>query len=149
MFDKKRQQRPSPGKERALILDHVGNVMRHGLPDEIRKWSLDGKKGREKKAQTEGSLKTCKTCFAMMLPHKFVCEFCGTEIPRQERTIAQVDGDLELIDESALKRRKVIEQASAQTIDDLIEIAKRRGYKRPRGWAKHVFNARQRKKIYG
>jgi superfamily II DNA or RNA helicase len=35
-----RTLRPSPNKERALILDHAGNVFRHGLPDHARDWSL-------------------------------------------------------------------------------------------------------------
>lgn len=37
-----RALRPAPGKTRAVILDHVGNCLRHGLPDEDREWSLAG-----------------------------------------------------------------------------------------------------------
>ena len=36
-----RAMRPYPGKEYTIILDHVGNVDRHGLPDEYREWSLE------------------------------------------------------------------------------------------------------------
>lgn len=31
--------RPFPGKSDAVILDHAGNVMRHGMPQEDRDWA--------------------------------------------------------------------------------------------------------------
>ena len=36
-----RALRPSDGKT-AYILDHVGNIARHGLAETPREWSLDG-----------------------------------------------------------------------------------------------------------
>ena len=33
--------------KRAIIIDHVGNVFRHGMPDEDRDWSLESKKKRK------------------------------------------------------------------------------------------------------
>jgi len=38
--------RPADGKDRLLILDQVGNWQRHGLLDDDREWSFEGKKGR-------------------------------------------------------------------------------------------------------
>ena len=38
-----RALRTAPGKDRAIILDHVGNHLRHGLPDDPRDWSLLGR----------------------------------------------------------------------------------------------------------
>ena len=46
-----RALRPSPGKDRAIILDFAGNVARHGLPDEPRAWSLDAKPTETARAQ--------------------------------------------------------------------------------------------------
>jgi hypothetical protein len=37
-----RALRPLAGEPHGIILDHVGNVLRHGLPDKGRVWSLDG-----------------------------------------------------------------------------------------------------------
>ena len=51
--------RPKPDGSRAIILDHVGNVGRHGLPDEPRAWSLEG---RPKKAKAPGTT-TCSLCY--------------------------------------------------------------------------------------
>jgi DNA repair protein RadD len=38
--------RPLPGKTVGIIIDHVGNVVRHGLPDKPRRWSLDRREKR-------------------------------------------------------------------------------------------------------
>ena len=43
-----RALRPAPGKEHALILDHAGNLARHGLPDAPRVWSLDAQPRRQR-----------------------------------------------------------------------------------------------------
>ena len=51
--------RPKPDGSRAVILDHVGNVHRFGLPDAPREWSLEGRKKRD----TAGSVHQCKQCY--------------------------------------------------------------------------------------
>ncbi len=43
-----RALRPAPGKREAIILDHAGNSLAHGLPDEARAWSLDDKPRRQR-----------------------------------------------------------------------------------------------------
>ena len=45
-----RGMRPAPGKQELIVLDHVGNVERHGMPALERIWTLDGV---EKAASTE------------------------------------------------------------------------------------------------
>ena len=52
--------RPSPGKDEAIILDHVGNCITHGLPDMKRDWSLDGIIKDQEKAI---SLWVCNECY--------------------------------------------------------------------------------------
>ncbi len=37
-------------------------------------------------------------------------------------------------------------QAAAQTLEDLIAEGQRRGFKNPRGWAKHVWDGRMKKR---
>jgi hypothetical protein len=44
--------RPAPGKTDLKVLDHVGNVRRHGAPDLERIWTLQGVE--ERKARREG-----------------------------------------------------------------------------------------------
>jgi len=130
--------RPQDGKT-AVILDHVGNTQRLGHHLEEREWSLDGtpKKDREKAP----SVKVCPKCFSCMASAKQVCADCGHEFTPERRELQHVDG--ELVEVQQRERRR--EQATAQTIDDLIAIGKRRGMKYPRAWAQHVLAARQAK----
>jgi DNA repair protein RadD len=51
----------SSAKPRAVILDHVGNTLRHGLPDEGWEWSLEGK---PKRGGGEGSGRRCASSSA-------------------------------------------------------------------------------------
>jgi hypothetical protein len=58
----------------------------------------------------------------------------------------QVDGQLVEVDEAALRRQRNREQAAATTLEQLIEVGRKRGMKNPRGWATHVLRARQSKR---
>jgi hypothetical protein len=60
-----------------------------------------------------------------------------------------IDGDLEEVDPAQMQRMRKREQATAETEEDLYQIGVARGYKKPRAWAKHIFQARQRKKLMG
>jgi superfamily II DNA or RNA helicase len=161
--------RPAPGKDRAVILDHAGNLARHGLAEDVRDWSLDGAEKRKKKAKAEDTIKTrqCPKCFACH-PWSPSCPECGNEYVTDGRQIEVVGGDLVALDtrfqqcpgcqhvhsrwdascpkcgmvHDAVRARKK-EQGRAQTLDELVELGKRRGYANPYGWARHTWNARQ------
>jgi len=83
--------RPQPGKQ-AVILDHVGNVLRLGHHLEEREWSLAGvpKQDREKAP----SVKACPQCFAAMPSAKTVCPDCGHQFTPERRELEHVDGEL-------------------------------------------------------
>jgi len=83
--------RPQPGKQ-AVILDHVGNVLRLGHHLEERDWSLAGvpKQDREKAP----SVKVCPQCFAAMPSAKAVCPDCGHQFTPERRELQHVDGEL-------------------------------------------------------
>ena len=78
------------------------------------------------------------------------CPECGFVYPKKERRMMkEVNGNLvEITPEMAekLNERKLLakQQGSAQTMEDLIELATLRDYKSPRTWAHHVYNARRR-----
>jgi DNA repair protein RadD len=141
--------RPAPGKERAIILDHVGNCLRHGLAEEVREWSLDGAKKRKKGSAPEDQVaahRQCPQCFAVHMPAP-ICPQCQHVYALKERTPEQVDGTLHQlqVDMEALKaiRERKMQQGKAQSLDDLIALGKARGYKNPVAWAKHLIRARQ------
>ncbi len=54
--------RLKPGK-RAIIIDHVGNYTRFGMPDDDREWSLEPKKKRKKMVDNKNRIRQCPGCF--------------------------------------------------------------------------------------
>ena len=134
-----RCMRYQPGK-RAIIIDHVGNASRHGLPDDERSWTLEGKKKKEKSVI---NATTCPNCFAVYIRRKLerVCPYCGYETQIKERTeLEQVEGELEEVDPKKLKRNHKKEESKAKSYEDLLAIANDRGYKK--GWAWYKAKAR-------
>ena len=132
--------RPQPGK-RAVVLDHVGNTLRLGHHLEERDWTLDGAAKRDR--EQAPSVKVCPTCFSTSIGTAQVCRECGHVFaPQERRELQQVDG--ELVEMAARQRKR--EQGSAQSLDDLRQLAQQRGYKR--GWAERVYQARLAKR-YG
>lgn len=88
------------GKEVAIIIDHVGNVVKHGLPDSPRDWSL----ARETKA-TKGivQVRACPRCTAVYERVRVACPFCGfTPVPVNRSGPDVVEGDLEELDPAVL-----------------------------------------------
>lgn len=142
-----RSLRPLSGKHYSIILDHAGNSERHGLPDDIIDWSLDG---RIKKKSKQIVVRKCKACYAVQRPGKSHCIYCGEEFPVKPIVVEELDGELrEVVKRLSIKRNRK-EQGSARSRDELVQIAKKRGYKNPHGWAYYVYNSRKKKKMaYG
>lgn len=128
-----------------VVLDHAGCVFTHGLPQEEREWTLDAKPKRAGKQAP--AVRECPECFACHEPSP-VCPACGHVYQREAapRGPEERDGELVEVDPAALRRERAREQAAAQTLEQLIEIGRRRGMKSPQGWARHVLAARQRKR---
>jgi len=138
--------RPSPGKQRAVILDHVGNCRRHGLAEEVRDWSLDGirKRGKRGPQDDVADTRQCPECFAVHTPSP-QCPQCLHIYEIKDRIPDVVDGELEELKAREAIRGRKREQGTAQTLEDLIRVGKARGMKNPYGWAHNVFKARQKK----
>lgn len=84
--------RTDDGKTRALILDHVENTSRFGLPDDDRDWFLYGDDSEDKKSNTGGlKVKTCPDCFRCYTTR--VCP-CGSEASDRSIDIEHVEGEL-------------------------------------------------------
>jgi superfamily II DNA or RNA helicase len=130
--------RPAPGKEHAVILDHVGNVTRHGFPDDSRDWSLDDRM-RRSKGTPAPSVRTCPECFAAFKPQP-QCPVCGAQcVPIKSRVIRELAGELQEMKRRTQQRQQ---QGQARTLKELIHLGQARGMKNPVGWAKHVYFAR-------
>lgn len=86
------RRKPAP----AVILDHAGCAMRHGLPDDDREWSLEGrKKGkRASNSDPEVRVQQCQACYHVFRPGVSECPSCGAPVERKEaRKIEVVEGE--------------------------------------------------------
>lgn len=100
-----RSLRPMEGKDSAIIIDHVGNVLRHGLPDTPHIWSLDRRERRSRNAQNVTPVKVCPACTAVYERFRVVCPYCGHEpVPAERSAPEMVDGDLYELDPEFLQR---------------------------------------------
>ena len=93
-------------KPKAIIIDHVGNWGRHGLPDKPREYTLDRRERRSKGAPDAIPLRTCLNTDCLQ-PYERVlseCPHCGTPAPAPagRTTPEMVDGDLIELDPATL-----------------------------------------------
>lgn len=124
-----RCMRFKPGK-RAVVIDHVGNYARFGLPDMDREWKLDPAKPKQKREESEFKIRQCPECF-FTHEHAPKCPHCGFIYPIKERTIDEIKGArLEQITGIILDYTT---PDDCGTIQELQAYAKTHGFKP--GWA--------------
>ena len=150
-----RALRPAPGKV-AIILDHAGNLARHGYPDvdlneEERVWTLEGReKGKSANDNAPPPPVICDGCFNAVkrpLPDDGKCPHCKKLLKREEKPLEVAEGELKEVDDemrAALRQQRNREQAEARTLDELVALGHRRGYSSPVAWARKVFAGRRR-----
>jgi superfamily II DNA or RNA helicase len=139
--------RAADGKTDCLVLDHAGNVRRHGYAEEDRYWSLDGRrKGTGPKALALKPCKSgepakqtlhlrcprCKLVFAGAL----TCPACQYYFERTAVSFRVVDGEL-------IRMREPEPRDQADRIEfyrELLGYAGEKGYKP--GWAAHAYESK-------
>jgi len=91
-----RALRPFPGKDRAVILDHVGNYYLHGHVLADREWSLDSQK-RDKNERAPVTT-TCPRCYGVWPGTPKRCPDCGyvfADAPRRDvKPFAVIEAEL-------------------------------------------------------
>lgn len=70
-----RGSRPHSDGSHSILLDHVGNVWRHGKPSQERHWTLDGSEDPETAPE-----KLCPKCHAMVPAAARICPRCGAKL---------------------------------------------------------------------
>lgn len=104
-------------KPRAIIIDHVGNVLRHMGPPDARwragKWTLDRRDKRASAPSDAEPLRGCPNPDPHALGHdqpcnqpyerfRVSCPYCGhIPIPAERSTPEQVEGDMTMLDDEA------------------------------------------------
>lgn len=105
-----RSLRRLDGKSHAIIIDHVGNTLRHGLPDSPRVWSLDRRERRSRSTPSDViPTRVCLNAQCMGVYERVLsaCPYCGhIAIPAGRSTPEQVDGDLFELDAGVLARMR-------------------------------------------
>lgn len=100
---------PRKGKT-AIIIDHVGNVNRFGLPTEPHNWTLEGTKKGTKNSPSEAvkPVTVCPKCFSTFYRKGDTCPFCGAELTKEKVLDVVEDAKLEKVKEERLRKAKLI-----------------------------------------
>lgn len=107
----------------AIILDHVGNFKRHGLPDDEREWTLAAK---AKKKKNEIKVKQCPVCFAVLPSNATECQYCKHVFEKQERAAQKFVNDVIL---EEISRRPHNDYLKCKSFDELDIFRKAHKYK--------------------
>jgi superfamily II DNA or RNA helicase len=117
-----RALRVMEGKPHAIIIDHVSNVVRHGLPDARREWTLDRRDRRARNNDAGIPLRTCANCTQPYERTYVKCPHCGFyPEPAGRGTPQLVDGDLgEMSPEALAKLRGEIDAPAPWHPDPIV-----------------------------
>lgn len=135
--------RIAPGKKEAIILDHAGNALRHGLPTDDQEWTLEGREKGKKRGETQVAIRICPNCFSAQSARTLTCKECGQVFETKSREVEQVAGELAEITARMERRQRGFEQSGAQSREELIALGRSRGYRNPAYWADHVLRGRR------
>lgn len=139
--------RPSPGKTRGLVLDHVGNVLQFGLPEQDRQWSLGGVKKRVGLGGPGLTMRQCKKCFAVWRQGQR-CPSCGNVAAGAvSREPLRREGELRQVDETQInqfRQNKKRAYAMATSYSEVLALTMKFGDKP--GFAYKYWSARKRKR---
>lgn len=149
-----------------IIIDHAGNTLLHGFPDDEREWPLAGRAKRASDGETgPPPPATCSGCFMQVRrPCPEACPYCGAplvlprELPKStkgqlaELKRAEVEARKRAREEAKTKRdaeklaakekseREQREVRACRTLEDLEKLGQARGY-HP-GWADKRWSSR-------
>lgn len=136
---------PESGKDRALLFDHAGAMLEHGLPDEPRDYSLEADVARGKRDQAHGVVQCPPPCGRVYPATDPCCPECGALNARQrrpgdaEREVEEVQAQRKLAIDEIRSIRNVSVRTQAAEYKRLLKLAEAKGYKT--GWAAHKFKA--------
>lgn len=94
------------GKQ-AMIIDHVGNYVRFGLPDDDREWSLTGRNSKGKIDAPD--IHTCQCCYQVFYDWTADnrCPYCGELKPEADPRTAEGKKEIEKAKMIEIANRKV------------------------------------------
>ena len=141
---------PVQGKK-AVIIDFVNNVQKHGMPTDTHNWSLTQSVPKRKEFNLDGtlSIRQCENCFKCFKTAP-ICPYCGYTYKVKGRELKAIkDVELKRIEciqkeeQKQQKKEARREQGRCKSYQELYELAKKRGYKNPSGWAYFIMKGRK------
>jgi superfamily II DNA or RNA helicase len=124
--------RPHDSHDKALILDHAGNIERLGFPtDELPQYLDNGdkaeRKARKKEEKKEKLPVPCPAC--KYLTATFPCPSCGF-VPQKVSTVEEKEGELRKIEKADMETKR-------KWLSMFLGYAREKGYSD--GWAAHKY----------
>lgn len=146
--------RPAPGKRRGIICDHAGNALPaqfggrgHGLPDDEREWTLEGRPKNKRAADDATPITQCPSCFRVYPSAAKFCPGCQEPPPLMPRLVQQADGKLTKLEREALKiaaaMRRKEEERACTTFDEFFTLGRARKYDFAKQWAARMCRLRR------
>ena len=126
-----RVMRPA-GDKQAVVLDHAGNLVRHGFPTDPVEYDLSDSR-RAKPADDLPKARVCKGCLATMPAAATTCGVCQQPFPVTAKPPLSESG-------GELREVKAGRDEKARYYEDLMFMARKAGYFR--GWVSHQYRAR-------
>jgi superfamily II DNA or RNA helicase len=116
-----RSLRPEQNKPHAILIDHVGNIRTHGLPDKHIDWSLSNPPQAEK-----SNLISCPKCQFLIKAWIDVCPECGADLSRAAdvkitSNVQYIDYQLVEIERKKIDKEKQ-KQREAWEFENVLQI---------------------------
>lgn len=131
-----RIMRPKPDGGACILLDHAGNISRHGLPDEPVEHSLadEPEQQPDRPAEAGPRIRVCRQCYAVMAGGASHCPVCQT-VPAANITVDVHAG--ELVQVTRRQAAANLKTRKAERYLALAEEASAKGYRL--GWASNRY----------
>jgi len=106
-----------------LLLDHAGNIERHGFPHEDLHWDL---KQKVRHLEKRPRMKICKGCYAYVTPSRMLCPYCGYEFkPEDDDKEKQIEETKEQLE----RRSTATDDMRRAFFEGQVQLARSKGWK--------------------
>jgi len=96
-----RGMRPSPGKDKCMVLDYGGNIDRHGAVDMID--HKDMLKSGGGSGDGEAPIKECPECMALIHLSVMICPDCDYEFPEPEPNLERTASNAAIMSDESIE----------------------------------------------
>ncbi len=127
--------RPHDGKERAILLDHSGTVLRLGFATDDLPLDLDdgtANKSGKQKPKKPSEPKPCAKCHFVKPAGVHACPQCGFA-PTRQSDVEAADGELVKLD----RKKPATADRKQHVFSQLLQVCRTKGYRA--GWAANKY----------